>query len=229
MDFDFVAASPGGSRWMAETAARRRQQRRLSSPSLRAYLTPAFDAVAGPGADGVSPYSGSGSSSSGGLDLGFDDSLLRCRRACFAATADLDQRQLLYSPQSLPVAGGVVVAGGYRYDSKRQAGGQTVAPGFQDFDINSLISPWQPSADHPTATARGISHKPPADIRSREDTVIQATKAELSTPKPEVTSSTQPASAQAEPIEEDEELINETLYGQSNRRRLPVFRSICQE
>uniref|UniRef100_A0A0D3GTU0 Uncharacterized protein n=1 Tax=Oryza barthii TaxID=65489 RepID=A0A0D3GTU0_9ORYZ len=236
MDLDFVAASPAGSRWMAESAARRRQQRRFSSPSLRAYLTPAFDAVAA-GADGVSPYSAS-ASSSGGMDLGLDDSLLRYRRACFssAATTDLDHRLLVYSPQSAPVypappAGDVVVAGGSRYDSKRQAGGQTGAPGYQDFnDISSLFSPWQPSADHPTATARGIPNKPAADIRSREDTVIQAARAELSTPKPEATTpSAQPASAQAEPIEEDEELIIQTLYGQSNGRRLPIFRSICPE
>ncbi|KAG2646959.1 hypothetical protein PVAP13_2KG541800 [Panicum virgatum] len=96
MDFDYVAATPG-NRWAGESAARRRQ-RRLSSPSLRTYLTPAFDAVAA-GDGGVSGYS---SSSSGGLDLGFDASLLRYRRACFAASADLDSRVLLYSPQSAP-------------------------------------------------------------------------------------------------------------------------------
>ncbi|XP_006657987.1 uncharacterized protein LOC102720617 [Oryza brachyantha] len=234
MDLDFVAAFPG-SRWMAESAVRRRQQRRLSSPSLRAHLTPAFDAVAA-GADGMSAYSGSASSSSGGLDLGFDDSLLRYRRACFSATADLGPRVFVYSPQSGPVyqvstGGDVGAAGGCRYDSKRQAAGQTGAPGFQDFnDIDSLISPWQPCADDTTATARGICNKTLAVPRPREDTVVQATKAEPSTPKPEVTTlSAQPASAQAEPFEEDEELILKTLYGQSNRRRLPVFISICPE
>jgi hypothetical protein len=98
MDFDYVPASPGSSRWAGESAARRRQ-RRLSSPSLRTYLTPAFDAVAG-GEGGVSGYSSS--SSSGGLELGFDASLLRYRRSCLAASADLDSRVLLYSPQSLP-------------------------------------------------------------------------------------------------------------------------------
>jgi hypothetical protein len=98
MDFEYVPASPGSSRWAGESAARRRQ-RRLSSPSLRTYLTPAFDAVAG-GEGGVSGYSSS--SSSGGLELGFDASLLRYRRSCFAASADLDSRVLLYSPQSMP-------------------------------------------------------------------------------------------------------------------------------
>ncbi|ONM25499.1 hypothetical protein ZEAMMB73_Zm00001d006921 [Zea mays] len=98
MDFEYVPASPGSSRWAGESAARRRQ-RRLSSPSLRTYLTPAFDAVAG-GEGGVSGYSSS--SSSGGLELGFDASLLRYRRSCLAASADLDSRVLLYSPQSLP-------------------------------------------------------------------------------------------------------------------------------
>ena len=97
MDFEYVPASPGSSRWAGESAARRRQ-RRLSSPSLRTYLTPAFDAVAG-GEGGVSGYSSS--SSSGGLELGFDASLLRYRRSCFAASADLDSR-VLYSPQSMP-------------------------------------------------------------------------------------------------------------------------------
>ncbi|GJN33177.1 hypothetical protein PR202_gb21745 [Eleusine coracana subsp. coracana] len=128
MDYDFVTASPD-SRWVGETAARRRQ-RRLSSPSLRAYLTPAFDAVAEEGG-GVSAYSSS--SSSGGLDLEFDASLLRYRRACFAATADLDSRVLRYSPQSAPppppppmqsrmaypVAEDAIWAhGGYHYGSK---------------------------------------------------------------------------------------------------------------
>ena len=124
MDFDYVPATPG-SRWVGESAARRRQ-RRLSSPSLRTYLTPAFDAAAGDG--GVSGYS---SSSSGGLDLGFDASLLRYRRSCFAASADLDNRVLLYSPQSAPpppppqvrtayaaADDGVWAAGGGRYSSK---------------------------------------------------------------------------------------------------------------
>ncbi|KAL5198007.1 hypothetical protein ABZP36_001519 [Zizania latifolia] len=222
MDLDFVAASPG-SRWMDESAVRRRQQRLLSSPLLRTHLTPAFDAVAG-GADGMSPYSGS-ASSSGGLDLGFDSSLLRYRRACFSATAELDQRRLLYSPQWLQGAPMYSVV-------KHQADGMSGAPGSQDFrDISSVISPWQSSADRPTATARGISNKPAADLRSGEDTVIQATKAELSTPQPEVAPPAQPASsAQAEqPTEEDEELIAEVLYGESGRRRLPVFKIICPE
>lgn len=128
MDFDYVPATPG-SRWVGESAARRRQ-RRLSSPSLRTYLTPAFDAVAA-GDGSVSGYSTS--SSSGGLDLGFDASLLRYRRACFAASADLDSRVLLYSPQSAPpppppqmrpaypsADDGVWAAGGGHYGSKRE-------------------------------------------------------------------------------------------------------------
>jgi hypothetical protein len=82
---------------MGETAMRR-WQRRLSSPSLRAFLTPAFDAVAG--REGAA--SGYSSSSSGGLNLGFDASLLRYHRACFDATADLDSRILRFSPQSAP-------------------------------------------------------------------------------------------------------------------------------
>jgi hypothetical protein len=96
MDFEFVPASPD-SRWMGEATARRRQ-RRLSSPSLRAFLTPAFEAVAGR-EGGASGYS---SSSSGGLDLGFDASLLRYRRAYFDATSDLDSCILHFSPQSAP-------------------------------------------------------------------------------------------------------------------------------
>jgi hypothetical protein len=127
MDFEYVPASPGSSRWAGESAARRRQ-RRLSSPSLRTYLTPAFDAVAG-GDGGVSGYTSS--SSSGGLELGFDASLLRYRRSCFAASADLDSRVLLYSPQSAPpppqMRAGYLVAddgvwapGGGHYGSKHE-------------------------------------------------------------------------------------------------------------
>ncbi|RLN11280.1 hypothetical protein C2845_PM09G15850 [Panicum miliaceum] len=63
-DFDYVPATPG-SKWVGESAAQRRQ-RRLSSPSQRTYLMPAFDAIAA-GDGGVSGYS---SSSSGRLDLG---------------------------------------------------------------------------------------------------------------------------------------------------------------
>lgn len=118
MDFDFdcAAASPGGQ-WMGETASRRRQ-RRLSSSSLRAYLTPAFDAVAA-GQGGISPSS----YSSGGLELGFDASLLRLRRTCFSANAELDSRRLLYSPQSPPPRPMYAMADhetAYLYASKRQ-------------------------------------------------------------------------------------------------------------
>ncbi|RCV14098.1 hypothetical protein SETIT_2G399800v2 [Setaria italica] len=233
MDFDYVPATPG-SRWAGESAARRRQ-RRLSSPSLRTYLTPAFDAVAA-GDGGVSGYS---SSSSGGLDLGFDASLLRYRRACFAASADLDSRVLLYSPQSAPpppppqmrtaypaADDGVWAAGGGRYGSKREAGRLAAAPGFQEFDDGiPFISPHQATADHPTAAARGPSNsiKLPADLRSPEDGVIPATNAEFSTPKPE-------AQASAEPAEPTEEEVAEALYSHHRgHRRLPIFRDICPE
>ncbi|XP_062188463.1 uncharacterized protein LOC133891738 [Phragmites australis] len=232
MDFEYVPASPG-SQWVGESAARRRQ-RRLSSPSLRAYLTPAFDAVAA-GDGGVSGYTSS--LSSGGLDLGFDASLLRYRRACFAASTDLDSRLLLYSPQSAPpqpppqvraaypaADDGVWVAGGGRYSSKREAGGLISTPGFQDF-----ISPWQTITDLPTA-ARGASNsiKLPADLRSQEG-IILAAKAELSTPKSEATPSAQGTSAEPEPIELDDDRITEALYGHSGKRRLPIFRDICPE
>lgn len=129
MDFD--CASHGGGQWMDESASRRRQ-RRLSSPSLRAYLAPAFDAVAAEG--GGIPASPASSYSSGGLELGFDASLLRYRRTCFsAASADLESRRILYSsppppPPPLPQARAVYpvadhdvfLAGGYRYGPKRQ-------------------------------------------------------------------------------------------------------------
>ncbi|KAL6657553.1 hypothetical protein ACP70R_005333 [Stipagrostis hirtigluma subsp. patula] len=233
MDLDFVPASPGGSRWMDESAARQRQrQRRLSTPSVRTYLTPAFDAVAAGDSGGASGYSSS-SSSSGGLDLGFDASLLRYRRACFAATADLDSRLLLYSPQSAPrpapppqaraaypaADDGVWVAGGSRYGSKREAGGLTGTPGFQDF-----ISPWQTRAELPTAArASSNSMKLPAELQSAE---CLAAKAELSTPKPsaQVTPSGEP-----EPTKEDDDRITQALYGHSGRRRLPIFMDICPE
>ncbi|XP_062188786.1 uncharacterized protein LOC133892055 isoform X2 [Phragmites australis] len=232
MDFEYVPASPG-SRCVGESAARRRQ-RRLLSPSLRAYLTPAFDAVAA-GEGGLSGYSSS--SSSGGLDLGFDASLLRYRRACFAASADLDSRLLLYSPQSAPpqpppqvraaypaANDGVWVAGGSRYGSKPEGGGFTGTPGFQDF-----ISPWQTSADLPTA-ARGASNpiKLAADLRSPEGTILAA-KAELSTPKLEATPSAQATSAEPEQTEEDDDRITKALYCHSGKRRLPIFREICPE
>jgi hypothetical protein len=127
MDFDFVPASHD-SRWMGETATRRRQ-RRLSSPSLRAFLTPAFDAVAG--REGASSGYSSSSSSSGGLDLGFDASLLRYRRACLDATADLDSRILRFSPQSAPpppharvaypvADDGIWAHGAYHYGNKHE-------------------------------------------------------------------------------------------------------------
>jgi hypothetical protein len=75
----------------------RRRQRRLSSPSPLAFLTPAFDVVAG--REGVTSGNSS-SSSSGALDLGFDASLLRYHRVCFDATANLDSCILRFSPQS---------------------------------------------------------------------------------------------------------------------------------
>ncbi|CAN6226194.1 unnamed protein product [Urochloa humidicola] len=235
MDFDYVPATPGGSRWVGESAARRRQ-RRLSSPSLRTYLTPAFDAVAA-GDGGVSGYSSS--SSSGGLDLGFDASLLRYRRACFAASADLDSRVLLYSPQSAPpppppqvrtaypaADDGVWAAGGGRYGSKREAGRLAAAPGFQEFgDGVPFISPRQATADHPTAAAQGPSNsvKLPADLRSPEDGVVPATNVESSTPKPD-------AQASAEPAEPTEEEVTEALYSHHRgHRRLPIFRDICPD
>ncbi|CAL5061487.1 unnamed protein product [Urochloa decumbens] len=243
MDFDYVPATPGGSRWVGESAARRRQ-RRLSSPSLRTYLTPAFDAVAA-GDGGVSGYSSS--SSSGGLDLGFDASLLRYRRACFAASADLDSRVLLYSPQSAPpppppqvrtaypaADDGVWAAGGGRYGSKRemdmphaaQAGRLAAAPGFKEFgDGVPFISPRQATADHPTSAVQGLSNsvRLPADLRSPEDGVVPATNAELSTPNPE-------AQASAEPPEPTEEEVIEALYTHHRgHRRLPIFREICTD
>ncbi|PAN14974.1 hypothetical protein PAHAL_2G455600 [Panicum hallii] len=234
MDFDYVPATPG-SRWMGESAARRRQ-RRLSSPSLRTYLTPAFDAVAA-GDGGVSGYS---SSSSGGLDLGFDASLLRYRRACFAASADLDSRVLLYSPQSAPpppppqartayaaADDGLWAAGGGRHGSKRETGRLPGAPGFQEFDDGVPFIPLrQATADNPTAAARGPSPnsiKLPADPRSPEDGVLPATNAEFSTSKPE-------AQASAEPVEPTEEQVIEALYTHHpGHRRLPIFREICPE
>ncbi|CAL5061486.1 unnamed protein product [Urochloa decumbens] len=235
MDFDYVPATPGGSRWVGESAARRRQ-RRLSSPSLRTYLTPAFDAVAA-GDGGVSGYSSS--SSSGGLDLGFDASLLRYRRACFAASADLDSRVLLYSPQSAPpppppqvrtaypaADDGVWAAGGGRYGSKREAGRLAAAPGFKEFgDGVPFISPRQATADHPTSAVQGLSNsvRLPADLRSPEDGVVPATNAELSTPNPE-------AQASAEPPEPTEEEVIEALYTHHRgHRRLPIFREICTD
>lgn len=230
MDLDCAPSSPG-SQWLGESTARRRQ-RRLSSPSLRAYLTPAFDAVAA-GEGGVP-----GSSSSGGLDLGFDASLLRFRRACISASTDLDGRLLLYSPQSPQaravypaVDDEVLVAGGGRYGFKLQAGGLTGAPGFQDLkDCSSFISPWRSSVDLPTATARGASNsiKLPADLKSPEDTIL-ATNAELSTPKPEAAPSAQATSAEPQLTEEEDDLITEVLYGRSGRRRLPIFKDICAE
>lgn len=149
MDFDFVPASPD-SRWMGETAARRRQ-RRLSSPSLRAFLNPAFDAVAGMEGAG-SGYSSS--SSSGGLDLGFDASLLRYRRACIDATADLDSRILRFSPQSAPppppppqarmaypvVDDGIWASGAYRYGNKHEVILLLTRSGFTDMLVRSVIS-----------------------------------------------------------------------------------------
>ncbi|KAL6841724.1 hypothetical protein ACP4OV_028236 [Aristida adscensionis] len=231
MDLDFVPASPGGSRFMDESAGRQRQrQRRLSTPSVRTYLTPAFDAVAAGEGGGASGYSSS--PSSGGLDLGFDASLLRYRRACFAANADLDSRLLLYSPQSAPppppqgraayqaADDGVWVAGGGRYVSKREAGGLTGAPGFQDF-----ISPWQTKAELPTS-ARGSSNsmKLPADFRFQEGATLAA-KTELLTPKP----SAKATSAEPEPTKEDDDRITQALYGHSGHRRLPIFRDICPE
>nr|CAB3455031.1 unnamed protein product [Digitaria exilis] len=242
MDFDYVPATPG-SRWVGESAARRRQ-RRLSSPSLRTYLTPAFDAVAA-GDGSVSGYSTS--SSSGGLDLGFDASLLRYRRACFAASADLDSRVLLYSPQSAPpppppqmrpaypsADDGVWAAGGGHYGSKREMdlshaaqAGRLAAPGFHEFDEGvPFIPPRQATTDHHTAAARGpspASIKLPADLRSPEDGVVPANKMEVSTPKPE-------AQASAEPPEPTEEEVIEALYTHHpGHRRLPIFREICPE
>ena len=126
MDFDFdcAAASPGGQ-WVGESASRRRQ-RRLSSPSLRTYLTPAFDAVATGHGGGV-PGSPASSYSSGGLELGFDASLLRYRRSCFSANAaDLDSRRLMYSPpaQARPVYGmpdhEALLVDAYLHGPKRQ-------------------------------------------------------------------------------------------------------------
>ncbi|KAE8806971.1 hypothetical protein D1007_16837 [Hordeum vulgare] len=207
MDFDFdcAAASPGGQ-WMGETASRRRQ-RRLSSS---AYLTPAFDAVAA-GQGGISPSS----YSSGGLDLGFDASLLRLRRTCFSANAELDSRRLLYSPQSPPPQQQARTRrmhamadheAAYLYASKRQAGGLTGAPGF-------------PELKHTFS-----------NFRSPDGAVILGNKLDLmSTPKPGATPSAQMMAAAAQPTEEEDDLIAEALYGRSGRRRLPIFREICPE
>ncbi|WVZ66772.1 hypothetical protein U9M48_015952 [Paspalum notatum var. saurae] len=237
MDFDYVPASPGSS-WVGEPAARRRQ-RRLSSPSLRTYLTPAFDAVAA-GEGGVSGYSSS--SSSGGLDLGFDASLLRYRRSCFAATAELDSRVLLYSPQSVPpqpqqvraaypvAEDGLWAAGGGRYGSKHEAGRLAGAPGFQASENRiSLVSPQQTSTNPPpTVPGASTPIKLPADLQLPEGN-IAAANAELSTPGPAAT--TTPAhksSSEPEPAVEDDE-VTEALYGHSGHRRLPIFMDICPE
>ncbi|KAG0545928.1 hypothetical protein BDA96_02G403600 [Sorghum bicolor] len=236
MDFEYVPASPGSSRWAGESAARRRQ-RRLSSPSLRTYLTPAFDAVAG-GDGGVSGYTSS--SSSGGLELGFDASLLRYRRSCFAASADLDSRVLLYSPQSAPpppqMRAGYLVAddgvwapGGGHYGSKHEAGRLTGAPGFQDSENRiSFVSAPQTSSNLPT-TVLGASTlaKLPAELQLPEGSIV-ATNAELPTPGPDATPSALKSSADPEPSVEGDEII-EALYGDSGRRRLPIFREICPE
>ncbi|GJN10941.1 hypothetical protein PR202_ga29091 [Eleusine coracana subsp. coracana] len=249
MDYDFVTASPD-SRWVGETVARRRQ-RRLSSPSLRAYLTPAFDAVAEEGG-GVSGYSSS--SSSGGLDLEFDASLLRYRRACFAATADLDSRVLRYSPQSAPpplpqpmqsrmaypmAEDAIWAHGGYHYGSKPEAGGRfTTTPVFHDFEGLSFASPRQTSVDHPTP-ARGATNsiKPPAELQEGatnsikppaevQEGTVRGTKVELSTPKVEAKA----VSEKPYPNEEeDDSKIIEALYGHSGKRRLPIFMQICPE
>ena len=214
MDFDFdcAAASPGGQ-WMGETASRRRQ-RRLSSSSLRAYLTPAFDAVAAGGKGGISPSS----YSSGGLELGFDTSLLRLRRTCFSANAELDSRRLLYSPQSppppqqqqarpRPMYAMADHEAAYLYAPKRQAGGLTGAPGFPE--LKQTFS----------------------NFRSPDGAVILGNRPDLlSTPKPgSTTPSGQAVSAAAQPTEEEDDLIAEALYGRSGRRRLPIFREICPE
>lgn len=208
MDFDFdcAAASPGGQ-WMGETASRRRQ-RRLSSSSLRAYLTPAFDAVAA-GQGGISPSS----YSSGGLELGFDASLLRLRRTCFSANAELDSRRLLYSPQSPPPRPMYAMADhetAYLYASKRQAGGLTGAPGF-------------PELKHTFS-----------NLRSPDGAIILGNRPDLlMTPKHGATPSAQATSAEAQPqpqpTEGEDDLIAEALYGCSGRRRLPIFREICPE
>ncbi|ONM25502.1 uncharacterized protein [Zea mays] len=232
MDFEYVPASPGSSRWAGESAARRRQ-RRLSSPSLRTYLTPAFDAVAG-GEGGVSGYSSS--SSSGGLELGFDASLLRYRRSCLAASADLDSRVLLYSPQSLPppppqmraaympADDEVWAPGVSHYGSKHEAGRLTGAPGFQDSENRiAFVSPSRTSSNlHTTVLGASTPVKLPAELQLPEGS------AELPTPKPEATPSALKLSADPEPdVDADE--ITEALYGGSGHRRLPIFREICPE
>uniref|UniRef100_A0ACD5WS91 Uncharacterized protein n=2 Tax=Avena sativa TaxID=4498 RepID=A0ACD5WS91_AVESA len=220
MDFDFdcAAASPGGQ-WVGESASRRRQ-RRLSSPSLRAYLTPAFDAVAaGQGAVPGSPVS---SYSSGGLELGFDASLLRYRRSCFSASADIDSRRLVYSPppQARPVYPmpdhEALLVEAYLHGQKRQASGMTGAPGFPNLK-HQFSNPTRPP--------------PPVDFRSPEGTIMLPNRAKLSsTPEPGATApSAQRASAQPQPTEEEDDLIAEVLYGHSGRRRLPIFKDICPE
>lgn len=234
MDFEYVPASPG-SNWVGESAARQRQ-RRLSSPSLRTYLTPAFDAVAA-GEGGMSGYSSS--SSSGGLDLGFDASLLRYRRACFNATSDLDSRVLLYSPQSVqppphvrtvyPAADdGLWAPGGGRYGSKHEAGRLAGAPGFQDMENRtSFVSPPQRSSNPPAVQGASTPIKLPADLQLPEGNKAAA-NSEQPTPGPETTPLAHKSSAEPEPAVEGDE-ITEALYGHSGRRRLPVFRDICPE
>lgn len=206
-DFDCAAASPGGQ-WLGESASRRRQ-RRLSSPSLRTYLTPAFDAVAA-----GHPGSLASSYSSGGLELGFDASLLRYRR--FSANPEMDSRRLVYSPPAQPrPVYPMLDHEAYLHGHKRQAGPLTGAPGFPDMK-HQFFSPTRP---------------PPADFRSPDGAIMLPNRAKLfSTPAPGATTpSSQAASAQPQPTEEEGDLIAEVLYGHSGRRRLPVFKDICPE
>ncbi|NP_001140479.1 hypothetical protein Zm00014a_011936 [Zea mays] len=217
-----------------ESAARRRQ-RRLSSPSLRTHLTPAFDAVAG-GEGGVSGYSSSSSSS--GLELGFDASLLRNRRSGFAAPSDLDSRVLLYSPQSVPpqmraaylaADDGVRAPGVNHYGSKYEAARLTGAPGFQGSENHiSFASPPQTSSNIPTTVlGASTSTKLPAELQLPEGSVV-ATNAELKTPGPEATPSTLKPSANPEPRVDGDD-ITDALYGDHGHRRLPIFREICPD
>jgi hypothetical protein len=69
--------------------------------------------------------------------------------------------------------------------------------------------------------------KLPAELQLPEGSIV-ATNAELPTPGPDATPSALKSSADPEPSVEGDEII-EALYGDSGRRRLPIFREICPE
>jgi hypothetical protein len=110
-----------------------------------------------------------------------------------------------------------------------QAGRLTGAPFFQDLENRiSFVSPPQTSSNLPTTVlGASTSVKLPAELKLPEGSVV-ATNAELPMPGPEATPSTLKSSADPEPAVEGDEII-EALYGDSGRRRLPIFREICPE